>query len=44
MLLERGLIDCFTPLLAATYPLSELREAQAAFIAKAHAGNIVVCP
>jgi len=32
------------PLLAATYPLTELREAQAAFIAKQHSGNIVVQP
>lgn len=32
------------PALAATYPLSELRAAQAAFIAKTHTGNIVVCP
>ena len=32
------------PVLAATFPLHELREAQAAFIAKAHTGNIVVCP
>lgn len=32
------------PLLAATYPLAELREAQAAFIAKQHTGNIVVTP
>lgn len=32
------------PALAATYPLKELREAQAAFIAKKHTGNIVVCP
>ena len=32
------------PVLAASYPLAELREAQAAFIAKAHTGNIVVCP
>ncbi len=30
------------PVLAATYPLSQLREAQAAFIAKTHTGNIVV--
>lgn len=30
------------PALAATYPLEELREAQAAFIAKQHTGNIVV--
>ncbi|MGP6089368.1 alcohol dehydrogenase family protein [Antarctobacter jejuensis] len=30
------------PALAATYPLEELREAQAAFIAKTHTGNIVV--
>ena len=32
------------PLLAATYPLDQLREAQAAFISKKHAGNIVVIP
>ncbi len=32
------------PALAATYPLSELREAQTAFIAKQHTGNIVVIP
>ena len=32
------------PALAATYPLDQLREAQAAFIAKAHTGNIVVVP
>lgn len=32
------------PALAATYPLKELREAQAAFIAKQHTGNIVVIP
>lgn len=32
------------PILAATYPLADLREAQAAFIAKKHVGNIVVCP
>lgn len=32
------------PVLAATYQLHELREAQAAFIAKAHTGNIVACP
>ena len=32
------------PMLAATYPLRELREAQAAFIAKTHTGNIVVVP
>jgi NADPH:quinone reductase-like Zn-dependent oxidoreductase len=32
------------PVLAASYPLHELREAQAAFIAKTHTGNIVVCP
>ena len=32
------------PALAATYPLEELREAQAAFIAKTHSGNIVVAP
>lgn len=32
------------PALAAVYPLDQLREAQAAFIAKKHTGNIVVCP
>lgn len=32
------------PVLAATFPLSELREAQAAFIEKRHTGNIVVIP
>lgn len=32
------------PALAATYPLEQLREAQAAFIAKKHTGNIVVIP
>lgn len=32
------------PLLAKTYPLSELRTAQQAFIDKAHIGNIVVTP
>ncbi len=32
------------PMLAATYPLSQLREAQTAFIEKRHTGNIVVEP
>ncbi|MBV7396728.1 alcohol dehydrogenase family protein [Mameliella alba] len=32
------------PALAATYPLEQLREAQTAFIAKNHTGNIVVTP
>lgn len=32
------------PALAATYPLSQLREAQTAFIEKRHTGNIVVIP
>ena len=32
------------PALAASYPLDQLREAQAAFIAKEHTGNIVVLP
>ncbi|MDJ0637580.1 MAG: alcohol dehydrogenase family protein [Paracoccaceae bacterium] len=32
------------PLLAATYPLKDLAEAQRAFAAKMHAGNIVVLP
>lgn len=39
--IERGEIR---PLLAATYPLEQLREAQAAFIEKRHVGNIVVVP
>ena len=40
-LIETGAIR---PVLAATYPLSELRAAQAAFISKSHTGNIVVLP
>lgn len=32
------------PVLAATYPLAQLREAQTEFIAKKHTGNIVVTP
>lgn len=32
------------PALAATYPLAELHDAQRAFIAKEHTGNIVVLP
>ena len=32
------------PVLAATYPLEELHDAQRAFIAKDHTGNIVVIP
>ncbi len=32
------------PALAATYPLRQLREAQTAFVAKEHTGNIVVLP
>ncbi|WP_299621121.1 alcohol dehydrogenase family protein [uncultured Tateyamaria sp.] len=39
--IETGAIQ---PALAATYPLAELQAAQAAFIAKSHTGNIVVCP
>ncbi len=39
--IERGDIK---PVLAATYPLRELREAQQAFIDKKHTGNIVVVP
>ena len=39
--IERGEIR---PVLAATYPLSELRAAQQAFIDKRHVGNIVVVP
>jgi len=36
--------DKIKPALAATYALDQLRDAQAAFIAKEHTGNIVVCP
>jgi NADPH:quinone reductase-like Zn-dependent oxidoreductase len=39
--IERGEIR---PLLAATYPLENFREAQQAFIDKRHVGNIVVQP
>lgn len=39
--IESGAIK---PALAATYPLEDLREAQTAFIAKKHTGNIVVTP
>lgn len=39
--IEEGSIK---PMLAATYPLAELREAQQAFIQKRHTGNIVVVP
>ncbi|MCB2137349.1 MAG: alcohol dehydrogenase family protein [Rhodobacteraceae bacterium] len=39
--IERGEIR---PVLAATYPLKELRAAQQAFIDKKHTGNIVVTP
>jgi len=37
--IERGEVK---PVLAASYPLKDLHEAQSAFIAKKHAGNIVV--
>ena len=39
--IESGAIK---PVLAATYSLEKLHEAQTAFIAKKHTGNIVVCP
>ena len=39
--IEEGAVK---PALAATYPLKDLRAAQAAFIAKEHTGNIVVVP
>ena len=39
--IERGEIE---PVLAATYPLRELRAAQQAYIEKRHVGNIVVVP
>ncbi|MDH3474972.1 MAG: alcohol dehydrogenase family protein [Rhodospirillales bacterium] len=39
--IERGEIR---PLLAATYPLEKIREAQQAFLAKKHVGNIVMVP
>ncbi|NNK78293.1 MAG: zinc-binding dehydrogenase [Litoreibacter sp.] len=39
--IERGEIK---PVLAATYPLADLKQAQQAFIDKTHTGNIVVLP
>lgn len=39
--IERGEVK---PILAATYPLSELKAARQAFIDKTHVGNIVVQP
>nr|MDJ0828140.1 zinc-binding dehydrogenase [Rhodobacter sp.] len=39
--IERGEVR---PVLAATYPLKDLRQAQQAFIDKQHTGNIVVIP
>ncbi len=36
--------EAIKPALAATYPLAQLRDAQAAFIEKKHTGNIVVVP
>jgi len=39
--IERGEVR---PVLAATYPLEQLRDAQQAFIDKIHTGNIVVTP
>jgi len=39
--IEEGAIR---PALAATYPLHDLHAAQRAFMAKTHAGNIVVTP
>ena len=39
--IERGEIK---PVVAATYPLSEIRAAQEAFLAKKHVGNIVIVP
>ncbi|MEO1066355.1 MAG: alcohol dehydrogenase family protein [Pseudomonadota bacterium] len=39
--IERGEVK---PLLAASYPLADLHEAQRAFIEKKHTGNIVVMP
>lgn len=39
--IERGELQ---PMLAATYPLKDYREAQTAFIDKKHTGNIVVLP
>ena len=37
--IERGEIK---PLVAATYPLEKLRDAQEEFLAKRHVGNIVI--
>lgn len=39
--IEKGEVK---PMLAATYPLRDLKKAQEAFIAKGHVGNIVVTP
>ena len=39
--IEKGEVK---PLLAATYPLADLKAAQTAFVEKAHIGNIVVTP
>ena len=39
--IEKGEVK---PVLAATYPLAQLRDAQQAFIDKQHSGNIVVTP
>lgn len=39
--IERGEVK---PMLAETFPLSEYRQAQTAFIEKRHTGNIVVLP
>ena len=39
--IERGEVR---PLLAGSYPLAKLREAQAAFLEKRHVGNLVVIP
>ena len=41
---EMCIRDRVKPVLAATYALAELHDAQRAFIAKTHTGNIVVCP
>ncbi len=39
--IERGEVQ---PLVAASFPLAELHQAQAAFVSKQHVGNIVVTP
>jgi alcohol dehydrogenase len=43
-LLRRIVTGSIKPIVAATYPLSRVREAQADFAAKGHVGKIVLVP